>query len=290
MLRAISLIVFLFSLYSCQQHPNNTLFIEKSESETNIAFQNKLKTSPDLNILTYLYYYNGAGLASGDFNNDGLEDLYFIANQNSNKLYLNKGDLKFKDITTGDLVDDKGWSTGVSTVDINNDGLLDIYICKVGDYRGIKGENKLLINQGLDTNGTPSFENEAQKYNLDIVSFSTQTVFFDYDLDGDLDMFLLNHSVHPSGNYGKGSLRTTIDSLSGDRLYKNDKGKFIDVSLESKIFQGKIGYGLGVTASDINNDGYPDLYITNDFFENDYLYINQKDGTFKEVISANEKN
>ncbi len=289
MFRIFLLLLFLITVYSCQQQSSNSLFIEKSEQETNVTFSNQLKNSPDLNILTYLYYYNGAGLTTGDFNNDGLEDLYFVANQNSNKLYLNKGDLKFKDITSGDLIDKEGWSTGVSTVDINNDGLLDIYICKVGDYRGIKGKNKLLINQGVDASGKPSFKNEAKKYGLDIASFSTQTVFLDYDLDGDLDLFLLNHSVHPSGNYGKGSLRTQIDTLSGDKLYKNENGKFIEVSKESGIFQGKIGYGLGVTASDINNDGYPDLYITNDFFENDYLYINQKDGTFKEIISANEK-
>jgi len=287
MFRAISLIVFVFFVFSCQQ--SNTLFIEKSTGNTAITFSNQLKNSPELNILTYLYYYNGAGLATGDFNNDGLEDIYFVANQNSNKLYLNKGQFKFEDITAGDLIDNKGWSTGVSTVDINNDGLLDIYICKVGNYRGVKGKNKLLVNQGVDSNEKPTFKDEAKKYGLDITSFSTQTVFFDYDLDGDLDMFLLNHSVHPSGNYGKGSLRTKVDSLSGDRLYRNDTHKFIDVSVESEIFQGKIGYGLGVTASDINNDGYPDLYITNDFFENDYLYINQKNGTFQEVISNNEK-
>jgi hypothetical protein len=263
-------------------------FSIQPKSKTGINFFNSLTDSPELNILKYLYYYNGAGVASGDFNNDGLEDLYFVSNQISNKLYLNKGAFKFQDITTGDLIDNEGWSTGVTTVDINHDGLLDIYICKVGNYGILKGKNKLLINKGIDKNGIPSFKDEANNYNLDISSFSTQTVFFDFDLDGDLDMFLLNHSVHPNGNYGRGNLRCKIDSLSGDRLYKNEGGNFVDVSISSKIYQGKIGYGLGVTASDVNNDGYPDLYVSNDFFENDYLYINQKDNTFKEVISNNK--
>lgn len=277
----------LFFVSSCKE--NNSLFIEHESSDSSIGFINKLETTTELNILTYLYYYNGAGVASGDFNNDGLEDLYFVANQKANKLYLNKGNFEFKNITSGVLIDDEGWSTGVSTIDINNDGLLDIYICKVGGYKGIQGENKLLVNQGNDQNGIPTFINKAKKYGLDISSFSTQAVFFDYDIDGDLDMFLLNHSVHPNRNYGRGNMRTKIDSLSGDRLFKNDNGKFLDVSIESNIYQGKIGYGLGVSVSDLNNDGYPDLYISNDFFENDYLYINQKDGTFKEIISNNEK-
>jgi hypothetical protein len=278
-------IVLLFN--SCDK--SETLFKQLEVKKTNVDFTNELINTPGLNILTYLYYYNGAGVATGDFNNDGLEDLYFVANQNKNKLYLNRGNLKFEDVTKGDLVDNVGWSTGVTTVDINNDGFLDIYLCKIGKYKGLKGKNKLLVNQGFSNKGIPMFQDEASNYNLDISSFSTQAVFFDYDLDNDLDMFLLNHSVNPNRTYGKGQLRTEVDSLSGDRLYRNDNGQFVDVSHDSNIYQGKIGYGLGVTSSDINNDGYPDLYISNDFFENDYLYINQQDGTFKEIISSSEK-
>ena len=277
--------VSLFLLNSCID--KTKLF--ELKNDTGIQFNNKLSPTPSLNILTYLYYYNGAGIASGDFNNDGLIDLYFTGNQVQDKLYINKGDFQFEDITQKAGIDNSdGWTTGVTLVDINNDGLLDIYICKVGDYQKIKGHNLLYINQGVTEDGYPSFVQDAVTYNLDIVSFSTQSSFFDYDLDGDLDMFLLNHSVFPNRTYGNGKQRYQIDTLSGDMLFKNENGKFTEVSKEAKIFQGKIGYGLGISISDVNNDGYPDIYVGNDFFENDYLYINQKNGTFEEIISKNE--
>lgn len=262
-------------------------FRKRPSSQTNIDFKNELKDTPQLNILTYLYYYNGAGVAAGDFNNDGLTDLYFTSNQGEDKLYLNRGGFEFEDITQVANIRNTGnWTTGVTHVDINNDGLLDIYVCKLGDYKDIKGKNLLYVNQGLSPDGLPLFEEQAASYGLAFSGFSTQASFFDYDLDGDLDMYLMNHSVHPSGNYGKGSLRQQIDVRSGDKLYKNESGRFTDVSKEAGIFQGKIGYGLGLGISDLNNDGYPDIYIGNDFFENDYLYLNQKDGTFKEIISS----
>ncbi|WP_299260403.1 VCBS repeat-containing protein [uncultured Aquimarina sp.] len=282
-------VLFTIILISCKNNKENHFFELLSEKETGISFNNKLEDTPELNILTYLYYYNGAGVGVGDFNNDGWEDLYFVANQNQNRLYINQKDFQFKEVTSDLLKDKEGWSTGVTIVDINNDGLSDIYLCKVGNYRDIKGKNKLFVNQGLDADGNPIFKEEASNYNLDISSFSTQASFFDYDLDGDLDMYLLNHSVHPNRTYGRGAKRKQIDSLSGDRLYRNDNNKYIDVTKETGVFQGPIGYGLGITTSDVNNDGYPDIYIGNDFFENDYLYINQKDGTFKEVISSDLK-
>ena len=283
----ISFMILLIFI-SCENH-DNKLFVLKTN--TGIDFNNKLSPIPDLNILTYLYYYNGSGLATGDFNNDGLLDLYFTGNQVPDKLYLNKGDFQFEDITDLSGIDNlDGWTTGVTLVDINNDGFLDIYICKVGNFKNIKGRNLLYINQGTSKDGNPTFKENAKMYDLDIMSLATQSTFFDYDLDGDLDMFLLNHSVYPNRNYGKGSQRNTFDNISGDKLFKNQNGKYIEISQEAGIFQGKIGYGLGISVSDLNNDGYPDIYIGNDFFENDYLYINQKNGTFKEIISNNTTN
>ncbi|MBT8294905.1 MAG: CRTAC1 family protein, partial [Gramella sp.] len=252
-----------------------------------IDFNNKITTTKELNILNYLYFYNGAGIAAADFNNDGLVDLYFAANMASDKLYLNQGDLKFREISKAAGISQiASWSTGVTSIDINNDGLLDIYVCEVGNYKSLKGANKLYINQGVDLNGIPQFSEEAATYNLDFQGMSTQSAFFDYDLDGDLDMFLMNHSVHPNSNYGVGANRKESDSISGDRLFRNDNGEFTDISAESGIYSSKIGYGLGLAIGDLNNDHYPDIYVGNDFFENDYLYINQKDGSFKDQISA----
>ncbi|MEN8125184.1 MAG: VCBS repeat-containing protein [Bacteroidota bacterium] len=281
-------LLILLIFISCSPHEKK-LF--KLKTNTDIDFNNELSPTPDLNILTYLYYYNGAGVATGDFNNDGLMDLYFTGNQVQDKLYLNKGDFQFEDITLQAGIDNlEGWTNGVTLVDINNDKLLDIYICKVGKYQNIKGQNLLYINQGNKENGSPSFKEEAKSYNLNIISFATQSSFFDYDLDGDLDMYLMNHSIYPNRTYGKGNQRKEVDSLSGDKLFKNENGKFIEISQEAGIFQGIIGYGLGISISDLNNDGYPDIYIGNDFFENDYLYINQKNGTFEEIISKNTTN
>ncbi len=257
--------------------------------DTGIEFSNDLSPTAELNILTYLYYYDGGGVASGDLNNDGLIDLYFTGNQVADHLYLNQGDLTFKEITLeAGIENSSGWTTGVTMVDINSDGLLDIYVCKIGKYKDIQGANRLFINQGVNESGIPEFKDEAASYGLDIQTFSTQAAFFDYDLDHDLDMFLLNHSVNPNRTYGKGNLRTKPDSLAGDRLLRNDGGKFVDVSVEAGIFQGKIGYGLGLGVSDLNNDGYPDIYIGNDFFENDYVYLNTGKGTFRELITADE--
>lgn len=292
-----SLIIFsvVISFFSCTQKKqeiqvNTAIFEHLSSTTTNINFNNKIKNSPELNILNYLYFYNGAGVAVADFNNDKLQDIYFTSNLGEDKLYLNQGNLTFKDITSlANLNNNKGWTTGVTTVDINNDGLLDIYVSKIGDYKHLKGHNLLYINKGVDENNIPTFEEASKHYGLDIVSFATQSVFFDFDKDNDLDLYVLNHSVYPNRTYGRGSKRKTVDEYSGDRLYENVNGKFVDISSTSGIFQGNIGYGLGVSVSDVNNDGYPDIYIGNDFFENDYLYINNGNKTFTEVISENSK-
>jgi len=262
------------------------LFEEVRPSQSGINFINQLSDTPQLNILTYLYYYNGAGVAAADFNNDGHIDLFFIGNQVLNKLYLNQGNFKFKDVTKqANLEGQKGWSSGVTVADVNGDGWLDIYVCQVSNNKLFKGENQLYINQGLNTEGIPVFKDEAKQYGLNFASFSNQATFFDYDLDGDLDLFLMkNQSVHPSATFGRFKRHVT-DAPAGDKLMRNDNGHFVDVTRQSGIFSSLTGYGLGLAISDFNNDGWPDIYVGNDFFENDYLYLNQKDGTFKEQIS-----
>ena len=287
--RTMIFILLVSSLYNCGGHKkiDHPLFEVLDDSQTGLQFANKLTPTQQFNMFTYMYFYNGAGVGAGDFNNDGLIDLFFASNQQQNKLYLNKGNLKFKDVTTeAKIPEDGGWSTGVSVVDINNDGLLDIYICRVGKYEILNSKNQLLVCKGIDKNGIPYYEDEAAKYGLDFSGFSTQALFFDYDMDGDLDMFLLNHSVHQNGNFGpRKNFLGTYSLLSGDRIFRNDGDHFTDVTRETGINSSAISYGLGVVAADINLDGWPDLYVGNDFHENDYLYINQKNGTFSEENS-----
>ncbi|MFS4468625.1 VCBS repeat-containing protein [Maribacter sp. 2210JD10-5] len=278
-----------FIFISCEDK-SLKLFENLDKSVTHIDFENTISNAEDLNILNYIYYYNGGGVAIGDFNNDDLDDIYFTSNQNADQFYLNKGNLTFQNSTNKSLIENKtGWTTGVTTVDINNDGLLDIYVCKVSGHLSLKRHNLLYINHGLK-DGVPVFKEESKDYGLDFSGFSTQAAFFDYDLDGDLDMYLLNHSISPNSNYGKGGQRKIPNEQSGDKLYENHNGIYRDISVSAGIYQGKIGYGLGLSVGDLNNDGFPDIYVGNDFFENDYLYINKQDGTFDEIISKNAEN
>ncbi|MBS1608271.1 MAG: VCBS repeat-containing protein [Bacteroidetes bacterium] len=276
---------FLIFLPSCKEEKKgNPLFKVLEPDKTGLNFSNTLHPDTILNLFRYMYFYNGSGIGTADFNNDGKQDLFFAANQGQNKIFLNEGNFHFKDITEeAKIPNDGGWSTGVSVVDINSDGLMDIYVCRVGKYKSLHGKNQLFICQGISKNGIPWYKDEAEKYGIDFSGFSTQAAFFDFDLDGDLDFFLMNHSVNHEGNYApRSNFLNTYDSLAGDRMYRNDNGHFTDITRQSGINSSKIGYGLGLCISDINMDGWPDIYIGNDFHENDYLYINQHNGIFKE--------
>lgn len=260
-------------------------FRQISSTESGIVFRNDVKPTVDFNIFNYMYFYNGAGVATGDLNGDGLVDIYFTGNQNTNKLYLNQGNFKFKDVTDqANASGLTGWATGVTMADVNGDGKLDIYVSYLGKYLIYEARNQLLINEGNDENGIPRFSDRAVAFGLDLIGFSTQAAFFDYDLDGDLDMYMLNHSLHQNGTFGNSSLRTQSHPLAGDKLMRNDGNHFTDVTSQSGIYNSVIGYGLGLVVSDVNMDGYPDIFVGNDFHENDYLYINQKNGTFKESL------
>jgi len=284
----------LFALYisGCTPNENKSNFqFELLTSEiTGLNFNNNPQQTLDFNVFNYMYFFNGGGVSVGDFNNDGLQDVFFTSNLDANKLFLNKGNLKFEDITsTAKIEGESGWTSGTTVVDINNDGLLDIYVSQIGKYENLIGKNQLYVCQTIENN-IPVYKDMASEYGLDLIGFSTQAAFFDYDLDGDLDMYQLNHSLHQNNTFGKRqSFQNIKHELSGDKLMRNDNGMFTDISEEANIQSTVIGYGLGIAISDINLDGWPDIYIGNDFHENDYLYINQKDGTFKESINDEMK-
>jgi hypothetical protein len=259
------------------------MFEMLSPKSTGVAFVNELPEKPDFNILNYLYYYNGGGVAAGDIDGDGLPDLYFTSNLGPNRLYRNKGNYQFEDITDrAGVAMPNGWKTGVTMADVDGDGHLDIYVSAVS-YLGEQGHNVLFVNNG---NGT--FTDRTKEYGLDFAGYSTQAVFFDYDCDGDLDMFLLNSSTHSERRIGERNGESSPNAASADRLYRNDGGHFTNVSTEAGIHDsdhGVEGFGLGVVATDVNLDGCPDLYVANDFQENDFLYINNCNGTFTESIA-----
>ena len=277
-----SLLIACLLASACTSAPreSGTLFTRLSPRETGVTFANTLVNEPGFNILDYLYFYDGAGVALGDINGDGLPDLFFVGNQVSNRLYLNKGSLRFEDISDAAGIVHRAdeWSTGVTMADVNGDGWLDIYVCQV-HHRTKGGHNLLYINGGDLT-----FSEEAAAYGLDFAGLSTQAAFFDYDRDGDLDLYLLNHAVHTRESFVR-SWRRTIDAPRvGDRLYRNDNGLFRNVTSEAGLYSSLLGYGLGLAISDINEDGWPDIYVGNDFHENDYLYFNSGDGTFSQAL------
>ena len=274
-------IVFLLQV-CIKPEPIQQLFMSLSPAVTNITFENNVDEEGLFNSINYLYFYDGGGVAVGDINNDGLADIYFTSNMYTNHLYLNKGNFHFEDITqeAGVYGGMEGWTTGVTMADVNGDRFLDIYVC-YSNLFDKQGANLLFIN-----NGDLTFTERATEYGLDFKGLSRQAAFFDYDLDNDLDMFLLNHSIHSKGTYGHIDLRNKRDAEAGDKLYRNDNGRFVDVTAESGIYESILGYGLGVAIGDINWDGHPDIYISNDFHEDDYLYYNNGNGTFSEALRS----
>src|SRR6267154_3026051 len=256
------------------------LFEAVGGATTGITFANTVPEDSAVNIVNYLYYYNGGGVAAGDIDGDGLVDLYFTSNLGANRLYRNLGNFRFEDITArAGVADSVGWKSGVTMADVNGDGRLDIYVSGVS-YPGMPGRNVLYIN-----NGDGTFTDRTKEYGLDFAGYSTQAAFFDYDGDGDLDLYLLNSSTFAERAAAQSTNRNVRDAKAGDRLYRNDRGHFVDVSAAAHISGGVEGFGLGVVASDVNLDGCPDIYVANDFQENDFLYLNNCDGTFRESIT-----
>ena len=276
-------VLLLMVIVSCNAHQATepTLFTQLDQKETGVEFENKITSTPEFNIYKYRNFYNGGGVALGDINNDGLIDIYMGANQSSNKLFLNKGNLKFEDITKKAGVEGKkSWSTGVSMIDINGDGWLDIYVCHSGDIHGENKQNECFIN-----NYDGTFTERAEEMGLADAGYSTQVAFFDFDQDGDLDAYILNNSHRSIGSFDlQQNKRQIRDSLGGNKLLRNDNGHFKDVSQVAGIYGSEIGFGLGIAIADLDKDGWMDIYVSNDFFERDYIYINNRDGTFREEL------
>lgn len=269
-------------LLSCAKDDSSTLFTLIPSSQTGIKFKNILKETNEFNVLEYGYLYNGGGISIGDLNNDGLSDIYFTGNMVGSRLYVNKGNLKFEEVAEKAGVFAAGlWNTGTTMADVNADGFLDIYVCRSAAKDPNKRKNLLFIN-----NGDMTFSEKGAAYGIDDSGYSTQGNFFDYDKDGDLDLYVLNHSTQEYAGFGQitASLKNKKNEAYSDKLYKNENGKFFDVSETAGLISNVLGFGLGVTLSDLNNDGWPDIYVSNDYNEQDYLYINDQDGTFTESL------
>jgi len=282
--------IMLLLFFSCRRETGeklaDSLFTLMPSSLTKTDFVNHLDYDQQLkkkfNIYTYRNFYNGGGVGLGDVNNDGLIDIFMTSNMGPNVLYLNKGNFEFNDISLQAGIAGKGeWSTGVSLADVNGDGWTDIYVCNSGNIEGDEKHNELYIN-----NGDLTFSEEAATYGINDSAYSTHGAFFDYDKDGDLDLYLLNNSFKAIGSFDlKVNQRLIRDPIGGDKLFRNDHNYFTDVSEEAGIYGSIIGFGLGVTVGDIDQDGWMDIYVSNDFFERDYIYINNQDGTFKETLT-----
>jgi enediyne biosynthesis protein E4 len=284
-----SVLLFSAIIMQCTGSPDEDLsmFLRMDNSEIGIDFDNQLYPTEDFNMYVFRNFYNGGGVAIGDISGNGLPDIFFGGNMVSNRLYLNKGNFEFEDITEQAGLKSEGlWTTGVSMVDINGNGLLDIYITKSGPPEGERRHNELFVN-----NGDLTFTEKSSDYGLDLIGLSTHAVFFDYDSDGYLDMYLMNNSFDPVGGYEgvRGEDRSIRDPEGGSRLFKNTGSYFVDVSEEAGIYGSRIGFDLSASVSDINRNGLPDIYVANDFFERDYLYLNNGDGTFSEVLEEKIK-
>ncbi|MGI8582753.1 MAG: CRTAC1 family protein [Chitinophagaceae bacterium] len=294
----LSSLISIFIFFSCAKKNEKPLF--ELMQNTGIDFENKIMDGELENSFLFRNFYNGGGVAIGDINNDGLADVFLTSNMGDNKIYLNKGNMKFEDISLkAGLKQDSMWSTGVTLVDINGDGWLDIYVCNSGHMKSGNRKNKLYINNHVSPSpsgegrGEVSFTESATQYGLAISAYTTQVSFFDYDSDGDLDCFMINNSPMPINTLNNANRRDLPDAQwpvadflkgGGDHLYRNDNGHFTDVTKEAGIHGSLISFGLGVSIADLNEDGYPDIYVGNDSYEKDYLYINQKNGTFKDEL------
>jgi hypothetical protein len=273
-------VLYIFLWFLPIKNIGQTIFKRVDPIQSGIVFNNNVPESENLNIITYEYFYNGGGVAIADFNNDGLEDIYFTANLAPNRLYQNLGNWQFKDITnTAKVAGKKGWKTGVSIADVNGDGWLDIYVCYSGDVEPEMRKNQLFIN-----NHNLTFTEKAESMGIADAGHTTQAAFFDYDRDGDLDLFVLNHNIKNLRNFDAAFVKKMVDPDAGDRLYRNDNQHFTDVTQEAGIISNPLGYGLGIALSDLNNDGWIDIYVSNDYVEEDYLYINNQNGTFSDQL------